>query len=204
MAKSKIPNYTVIKDTREQNGWFFSQYDKCDGMEVATLHTGDYTIKGFEDVVCIERKASVTELANNLGKNKKAFYAEMVRMQDFPFKFLILEFSFTDVAEFPISLLNEEEKEEYFAYLDYQKAIEKNPDLVGDIEEVTRPKIGKRLNIVEQAKTKGKYLIKCLMELQVWYDVKIIFCDNKKNAFLVTNSIFKRLNEMFHGKNHKK
>jgi hypothetical protein len=38
-------NYTVIKDTREQDGWFFSPYDKCDGMEVGTLHTGDYTLK---------------------------------------------------------------------------------------------------------------------------------------------------------------
>ena len=46
MPKSKIPNYTVIKDTREQDGWFFSEYDKCCGMEVTGLHTGDYTMKG--------------------------------------------------------------------------------------------------------------------------------------------------------------
>ena len=51
------PDYTVIKDTREQNGWSFSQYDKCAGMEIGTLHTGDYTLRGFEDVICIERKA---------------------------------------------------------------------------------------------------------------------------------------------------
>ena len=44
----------------------------------------------------------------------------------------------------------------------------------------------------------GKYLLKCLVEFQVWYNVKILLCGNKKNAFLVTNSIFKRLNEMFH------
>jgi len=24
--------YTVIQDTREQDGWFFSPYDKCEGM----------------------------------------------------------------------------------------------------------------------------------------------------------------------------
>jgi len=203
MTKAKAPNYTVIKDTRERDGWFFSPYDKCAGMEVETLHTGDYTLRGFEDVVCVERKASVTELANNLGKSKKAFYAEMVRMQDFPFKFLIFEFSFTDVAEFPLCLLSDEEKEEYFKYLDYKKTTEEEPSLIDEIEEIKRPKIGKRLDIVEQTKIKGKYLIKCLVELQVWYDVKIIFCDNKKNAFLVTNSIFKRLNEMFHDKSKK-
>ena len=66
-----IPKYKVIKDTREQDGWFFSPYDKCSGMEVGTLNTGDYTLEGFEDVVCIERKASVSEVAMNLRKKKK-------------------------------------------------------------------------------------------------------------------------------------
>tara|TARA_Y100001951_G_C11163339_1_gene196043 strand:+ start:20 stop:610 length:591 start_codon:yes stop_codon:yes gene_type:complete len=191
-------NYTVIKDTREQDGWTFSAYDKCDGMKIDTLPTGDYTIEGFEDVVCVERKASVSELANNLGKKKKAFYAEMARIKDFPFKFLVFEFSFTEVAEYPYSLLNKGEKEEYFKYLNYQKAIEEDPHLIDEIEEVIKPNIGKRLNIVEQSKVKGKYLIKSLMELQIWYDVKIMFCDNKNNAFLVCNSLFKRLNELFH------
>ena len=86
--------YTVIKDTREQDGWFFSSNDKCAGMEIGTLHTGDYTMKGFEDVVCIERKASVSEIAMNLGRKKKPFQEEMERMRDFQFSFLILEFEF--------------------------------------------------------------------------------------------------------------
>ena len=33
----------------------------------------------------------------------------------------------------------------------------------------------------------GKYLPKCLMEFQIWYDTKILFCGDKGNAFLVTN-----------------
>ena len=44
----------------------------------------------------------------------------------------------------------------------------------------------------------GKYLLKSLLEFQIWYDTKIIFCGNKNNAFLVCNSLFKRLNELFH------
>lgn len=194
------PNYTVIKDTREQDGWFFSQYDKCNGTELGTLHTGDYTLKGFEDVVCIERKASVSELANNLGKKKKAFYNEMQRIKDFPFKFLLFEFSFSDLAEYPLSLLTKEEKEDYFQYLEYNKKIKEDPSLVDVLDHVPRPRIGKRLDIVEQTKISGKYLIKCLMELQIWYDVKIMFCDDKDKAFLVCNSLFKRLNELFHKK----
>ncbi|MCW4042004.1 MAG: hypothetical protein NWE83_14790, partial [Candidatus Bathyarchaeota archaeon] len=77
MAKRIIPNYDVVKDTREQDGWFFSEYDKCSGMEVRGLHTGDYTMKGYEDVVCIERKGCVSEIAMNLGRKKGPFQAEM-------------------------------------------------------------------------------------------------------------------------------
>ncbi len=153
-------NYTVIKDTREQDGWFFSPYDKCDGMEVGTLHTGDYTLKGFEDVVCVERKASASEIAMNLGRKKKPFNAEMERMKDFPFSFLILEFSMEDLIQFP--------------------------------KGSTVPK-----NARGQVRITGKYLLKSLMEFQIWYDTKILFCGNKQNAFLVTNSLFKRLTELF-------
>ena len=163
--KPKIPNYKVIKDTREQDGWVFSEYDKCDGMEIATLHTGDYTIEGFDDVVCIERKACASEIAMNLGKKKGAFNAEMQRMKDYPFSFLICEFSMDDVLKYPIG-----------------------------------SRVPQKLR--SQVRITGKYLLKCLIEFQIWYDTKILFCGDKKNAFLVCNSIFKRLNELFHTEGH--
>lgn len=158
--KKSATNYTVIKDTREQDGWFFSPYDKCDGMEVGTLDTGDYTIKGFEEVVCIERKASVSEIAMNLGRKKAPFQDEMERMKDFPFAFIILEFSMDDLLKYP---------------------------------QGSRVPYKARSNV----KVTGKYLLKCLMEFQIWYNTKILFCGNKNNAFLVCNSLFKRLNELF-------
>jgi hypothetical protein len=176
-----MSNYTVIKDTREQDGWFFSPYDKCDGMEVGTLHTGDYTLKGFEDIVCVERKASVSEIANNLGKKKKVFYKEIERMKDFHFRYLLLEFSASDVIEYPLSLLSKEDKELYKSYKDGKT---KKPNF-------------KRFNIVDQTKLSGKYLMKCILELSIHYDINVFFCDSKKNAFLVCNGIFKRLTELF-------
>lgn len=157
------PNYKVIKDTREQNGWFFSPYDKCQGMEVKTLHTGDYTIEGFEDVVCVERKGCVSEIAMNLGKKKNAFQAEMQRMKDYEFSFLICEFDMDDILKYP--------------------------------EGSSVPK-----SLRDKVKVTGKYILKCLMEFQVYYDTKIMLCGNKNNAFLVCNSLFKRLNEAFHEK----
>ena len=187
-----MDGYTVIKDTREQDGWFFTPYDRCEGMEVDTLHTGDYTLKGFEDIVCVERKASVSEIATNLGKKKKAFYNEMERMRDFNFRYLLLEFSALDVIDYPLSLLNEEDRELYELYKagevdDYGEAIEL-PDF-------------KRFKIVEQTKISGKYLIKSLMELSIKYDINVMFCGNKNGAFLICNSLFKRLNELFYAGN---
>jgi len=158
---AKIPNYTVIKDTREKEGYFFKKYDKCSGMVVETMKTGDYTIKGLEDVLCIERKASVEEIANNLGKKKSAFLSEMERMQEFKYPFMVLEFSMEDLLKFP--------------------------------ENSKIPK-----NKLRQVRITGKYLLKSLVEFQLWYNTKIIFCGNKYNSFLVTNSICKRANEMAH------
>ena len=171
MAKKSIPKYTVIQDTREQKGWYFSEYDKCSGMEQGSLKTGDYTLKGFEEMVCIERKFSVEEIATNLGKKKKAFDAEMKRMQEFPFRYIICEFSMSDLIDYPNSIFS-----------DYMK--QTRPDYV-------KQQISKR-------RITGKYLLRALMEYQTWYGIHVLFCDDKKNAFLVANSTFKRLNEMFH------
>tara|TARA_A100001201_G_scaffold6382_1_gene10537 strand:- start:2536 stop:3063 length:528 start_codon:yes stop_codon:yes gene_type:complete len=171
MAKKTIPKYTVLQDTREQKGWYFGEYDKCAGMEQETLKTGDYTIKGFEDMVCIERKFSVEEIANNLGKKKKAFDKEMQRMQEFAFKYIICEFSMSDLVDYPNSIFSDYMKQTRPAYVEAQ---------------------------IKKRRITGKYLLRSLMEYQNWYGIHILFCDNKDNAFLVANSIFKRLNEMFH------
>ena len=67
----KAPAYTVIKDTREQDGYTFerfeSRYHACAGMVVQKLDTGDYSLVGLEDKLCIERKGRISELAINLG-----------------------------------------------------------------------------------------------------------------------------------------
>lgn len=198
MAKSK-PKYTVIKDTREQDGWFFSPYDRCTGMEVATMKTGDYTIKGYEDLVCIERKGSVTEIATNLGKKKKAFRAEMERMKDFDFRFILLEFSASDVLDYPLNLLSEQEKllYDYYCIKDIRSFFQLYEDIYGKpAESFNLPKF-KRFDVVEQTKITGKYLMKSLMEISIRCDVHIVFCDSKNNAFLICNSIFKRLSDLF-------
>lgn len=148
--------YKVIKDTREKNGWDFDFLEGCKAMEISCLKTGDYTIEGYEHILCIERKASTAEIANNLGVNKKRFDAEMQRISNFPQAFLILEFSMTDLLDFP-----------------------RNSGIPV-----------KKWNSI---KITGKYLLKTLLEYQVLYNVKILFCDDKEQALDVCDSIFKRI-----------
>ena len=160
----KAPAYTVIKDTREQEGYTFERfsgrYHQCDGMVVRKLDTGDYSLEGLEDKICIERKARVSELAINLGKDKRRFMAEIVRMKEFPFKFLVLEFTLADVMDFPERSDIPEEK--------WSSIVITN-----------------------------KYMLKMLIEFQMYDDIHVIFCGNRKNAKLVVSSILKRINEYY-------
>ena len=70
-------------------------------MVVRKLDTGDYTLVGLEDKICIERKGCVEEVAINFGKKKKQFLAEIERMQEFPHRFILLEFTLEDLLKFP-------------------------------------------------------------------------------------------------------
>ena len=83
----------------------------------------------------------------------------------------------------PKKELSEEDKKNYEMYKSGQ---------------IKKP-IGKRFDIVDQTKLSGKYLMKSLMEISIRRDINVIFCDNKYNAFIICNSIFKRLNELFNG-----
>lgn len=161
MAKYKeAPSFTVIKDTREQDGYYFSKFNTCEGMVDEKLDTGDYSIKGLEDKICVERKGCVEELAQNLGSKKEAFLREIQRMEAFPHKYMVLEFSLAELIKFP--------KE-------------------------TRIPIKNKASV----KITGRYMLKCLIEFELYNDVHVLFCGDKHNAFLAVSSIFKRINEMY-------
>jgi hypothetical protein len=160
----KAPPYTVIKDSREQDGFTFEafkgRYTSCNGMVVRKLETGDYSIEGLEDKLCIERKGRLSELAINLGKDKYRFMSEIERMKKFPFKFLVLEFSLQDLLDFPNG---------------------------SDIPEDKWSTI----------KVTNKYMLKMLVEFQMYDNIHVLFAENRKNAKLLVNSILKRVNEYY-------
>ena len=84
-----MSKFLVIRDTREKDGWYFKESNYCQGMIDQKLDTGDYSVQGLEDVLCIERKGSVSEIANNIVD------------KGFKYKFLILEFGIKDIMSFP-------------------------------------------------------------------------------------------------------
>lgn len=91
----------IIRDTRERHGWDFYLHD----VELISekLDCGDYTTELLKDFVVIERKATATEIANNLGKKvaKARFYREFDRMKDLHKAYIVCEFPESDVYEFP-------------------------------------------------------------------------------------------------------
>ena len=92
--------HVILKDTREKNGWNFESFDRCLAVADWGLKTGDYTARGLEKHLVIER-ASTGELAMNLGKKRKAFENEIQRMCNFRWKYIIFEFSIDDLMAFP-------------------------------------------------------------------------------------------------------
>lgn len=90
--------FNVIIDTREQQPWEFTS-SSIDSTIRQKLDTGDYSIAGLENVLCIERKKSVSEIATNITTDR--FKNELERMAQFKYKFLILEFNYSDIDLYP-------------------------------------------------------------------------------------------------------
>lgn len=91
-------SFTVLVDTREKQPWELSS-GRVLGREFIKLDTGDYTVEGLEDKLCIDRKASVNELAGNVTQAR--FKRELERIKEFPHAFIILEASAQDVFDYP-------------------------------------------------------------------------------------------------------
>lgn len=96
---AKLPAIEIIRDTREKEGWFFDAEEKSSGKVqilgtiVDTMKSGDYCIKGYEDLIVIERKKGLAEIFVNYmpKEHKERFENEMVRLLPFKHKYLIIE-----------------------------------------------------------------------------------------------------------------
>ena len=102
MKRNNKEGFILLQDNKEKVGyWDLSFGEQFAGKEVVHLKTGDYTIKGMEDIVCLERKKTTGEISLNLGIKWETFKAELERMQTYKYKYVICEFTINDVLFFP-------------------------------------------------------------------------------------------------------
>ena len=86
--------HEVIRDNQEKKGyWTF------ENTVSEHLKTGDYTLRGFENLITIERKASTGEVSQNMYEER--FEKELIRLEEFRHPFMICEFTLDDVHCFP-------------------------------------------------------------------------------------------------------
>ena len=100
MIVKNTPDFDILVDDREKMPWNLAKNCKyIQHSTVARLLVGDYTIVGLEDRLCIERKRTATEFANNVFD--KNFRLELERMQKFLYRFIIFEFDLQNIIDFP-------------------------------------------------------------------------------------------------------
>lgn len=143
-------DFKIVIDTREQQPWFFDEYLTT----VAKLDTGDYSIAGMEDVICIERKKSVSEFANNIVESR--FKDVIQRLQTIKYSFVLLEFSLVDVLRYPQG------------------------------SNVPR-------RMWNKIKISPAFIMKNILDLELKYNIKVIFCDNHDHANKLAQMIFRRM-----------
>jgi ERCC4 domain len=98
--------FTVVIDGREKAAWRFTglRADAKDGgheLVVPTvwdhLETGDYSIKGHESAVCVERK-SLQDIYGTLSGHRDRFAREVDRMTEFDRAAIVIEASLEEVV----------------------------------------------------------------------------------------------------------
>jgi ERCC4-type nuclease len=100
--KNKDDRHIIIRDTREKSSrWEFVPDHFISGVEDAALKTGDYSIKGYEDILTIERKRNTSEVCTNLFHYKDRIYNEFERMKAFKYPFVIFEFTLENLLSYP-------------------------------------------------------------------------------------------------------
>jgi len=152
-------NFHIVIDTREQHPWVFEHMEKS----ISKLDTGDYSLRGLENIFCIERKGSVSEFANNI--TEKRFKDVTDRLAHIKHAFLLLEFDLEDILIYPVGS--------------------------------TVPK-----KMWDKLRITPKFILKHINELQILYNIKVIFCGDASNAEKMALSLMRKIYEL-HGQPEK-
>jgi len=97
-VKSDLPKLpTLIVDTRERIPFDYEGDEDFEAIVHTKLDAGDYSIKGIEHLIVIERKMNADELFNNFTQNKERIYAEFERLRGHKIKIMMIEQSCEDI-----------------------------------------------------------------------------------------------------------
>lgn len=102
----------LVRDTREKDGkgWNWRASKNCAGVVEEKLDVGDYSVKGLEHLICVERK-TIGDLWGTLANqtNYKRFLKEWDRAVKHRIKYLVIEGNVSDVdAGYPWSKVSPE------------------------------------------------------------------------------------------------
>jgi len=149
--------FDIVIDTREKIEHALNFVSsKINNIYREKLETGDYSIKGLENILCIERKASLAEFYKNITEAR--FWNEMQRMGNYKYRFLILQFTTSDIQAVPYSL--------------------------------NVPK-----SSLVKMKITPQYIFRCISDIQVKYNVSVIFADNRNIVEQMILNVMKRVYE---------
>jgi len=93
-AELKPETVTAVIDTREQTPLDLDPLRTVTG----TLATGDYSVRGLEHVVAVERK-SLTDLLCCIGRERERFDREVQRLLAYPVRALVVEATWPDIEQ---------------------------------------------------------------------------------------------------------
>jgi ERCC4-type nuclease len=98
LRSAKIPKPMVLVDTREQEPFPLrtNHPNWIGGERRIALKTGDYTVDGMEDMLCLERK-SLADLVGCTVVGRRRFLANCARLARFRWKAILIEATFEDL-----------------------------------------------------------------------------------------------------------
>jgi ERCC4-type nuclease len=98
LRSAGVPKPLILVDTREQQPLplFKNHRNWILGERRATLKTGDYTVEGMEDLLCLERK-SLADLVACTVTYRQRFLASCARIAKFKWKAILIEATFEDI-----------------------------------------------------------------------------------------------------------
>ena len=86
----------ILTDTREQRPYRFENYRV--ESEPAALNCGDYSLKGFQDRVAVERKSLADLIGCLTGSDRTRFEKELARAGSYERFVVVVEASLQDVS----------------------------------------------------------------------------------------------------------